>query len=38
NLLVQLGLIDPAGLPLTGAGAAAKLRDPSTPDPFFNES
>ncbi|MFT4542533.1 MAG: carboxymethylenebutenolidase [Planctomycetota bacterium] len=38
NLLVQLGLIDPAGLPLTGAGAAAKLRDPSTPDPFFSES
>ena len=23
---------------LTGAGAAAKLRDPSRPDPFFNES
>ena len=38
NLLVQLGLIDPTGLPLTGAGAAAKLRDPSRPDPFFNES
>jgi carboxymethylenebutenolidase len=38
NLLVQLGLIDPEGLPLTGAGAAAKLRDPSLPDPFFNES
>ncbi len=38
NLLVQLGLIDPAGLPLTGAGAAAKLRDASLPDPFFNES
>lgn len=38
NLLVQLGLIDPTGLPLTGAGAAAKLRRPSTPDPFFNES
>ena len=36
NLLVQLGLIDPTGLPLTGA--AAKLRDPSHPDPFFNES
>lgn len=38
NLLVQLGLIDSEGLPLTGAGAAAKLRDPSIPDPFFNES
>ena len=38
NLLVQLGLIDPEGLPLTGAGAAAKLRNPSIPDPFFNES
>lgn len=38
NMLVQLGLIDPKGLPVTGAGAAAKLRDPSLPDPFFNES
>jgi carboxymethylenebutenolidase len=38
NLLVQLGLIDPAGLPLTGAGAAAKLRDASIPDPFYGES
>ena len=38
NLLVQLGLIDPKGLPLTGAGAVAKLRDASVPDPFFNES
>lgn len=38
NVLVQLGLIDPIGLPVVGAGAAAKLRDPSTPDPFFNES
>jgi carboxymethylenebutenolidase len=35
---VQLGLIDPEGLPLTGGGAAAKLRNPSIPDPFFNES
>ena len=38
NLLVQIGLINPEGLPLTGAGAVAKLRDPSLPDPFFNES
>ena len=26
------------GLPLTGAGAVAKLRNPSIPDPFFKES
>ena len=38
NVLVQLGLIDPEGLPVTGAGAAAKLRNPSIPDPFYNES
>ena len=38
NLLVQLGLINPEGLPLTGAGAAAKLRNPSLPDPFYNEA
>ena len=38
NVLVQIGLIDPEGLPVTGAGAAAKLRDPSIPDPFYNES
>lgn len=37
NVLVQLGLIDPKGLPVTGAGAAAKLRNPSIPDPFFHE-
>ncbi len=37
NVLVQLGLIDPTGLPVTGAGAAAKLRNPSMPDPFFKE-
>jgi carboxymethylenebutenolidase len=37
NVLVQLGLLDPAGLPVTGAGAAAKLRNPSMPDPFFKE-
>ena len=34
NVLVQIGLIDPEGLPVTGSGAAAKLRDPSIPDPF----
>jgi carboxymethylenebutenolidase len=38
NVLVQIGLIDPTGLPVTGAGAAAKLRNPGLPDPFFNES
>lgn len=37
NVLVQIGLLDPTGLPLTGAGAAAKLRNPGLPDPFFNE-
>jgi carboxymethylenebutenolidase len=37
NVLVQIGLLDPTGLPVTGAGAAAKLRNPSLPDPFFNE-
>ena len=29
--------IDPKGLPLVGAGAAAKLRNPAIPDPFFGE-
>ncbi len=37
NVLVQIGLLDPTGLPVTGAGAAAKLRNPSIPDPFFKE-
>jgi carboxymethylenebutenolidase len=37
NVLVQIGLLDPKGLPVTGVGAAAKLRNPSLPDPFFNE-
>ena len=37
NVLVQLGLLDPKGLPVVGAGAAAKLKNPSLPDPFFNE-
>lgn len=36
GVLVQLGLLDPTGLPVTGAGAA-KLRNPPLPDPFFNE-
>ena len=37
SVLVQIGLLDPTDLPVTGAGAAAKLRDPALPDPFFNE-
>ncbi|MBM4127615.1 MAG: dienelactone hydrolase [Nitrospira sp.] len=37
NVLVQIGLLDPTGLPVTGVGAAAKLRNPALPDPFFNE-
>jgi carboxymethylenebutenolidase len=31
SMLVQLGLIDKAGLPVTGAEQAARLRDPSLP-------
>jgi carboxymethylenebutenolidase len=37
NVLVQIGLLDPTGLPVTGAGAAAKLRNHALPDPFFGE-
>jgi carboxymethylenebutenolidase len=37
SVLVQLGLLDPKGLPVVGAGAVAKLRNPALPDPFFNE-
>ena len=37
SVLVQIGLLDPTGLPVTGAGAAAKLRNPALPDPFFGE-
>lgn len=37
NVLVQIGLLDPTGLPVTGAGAVAKLRNHSLPDPFFQE-
>lgn len=37
SVLVQLGLLNPTGLPVTGAGAAAKLRKPHLPDPFFHE-
>jgi len=37
NVLVQIGLLDPTGLPVTGVSAAAKLRNPALPDPFFHE-
>lgn len=37
SVLVQIGLLDPTGLPVTGAGAAAKLRNPGLPDPFFHD-
>jgi carboxymethylenebutenolidase len=37
TVLVQLGLLDPTNLPVTGAGAVAKLRNPALPDPFFHE-
>jgi carboxymethylenebutenolidase len=36
-VLVQIGLLDPKGLPVVGAGGAAKLRNPSLKDPFFGE-
>lgn len=31
SLLVQIGLLDPTGLPVTGAEQAEQLRDPSRP-------
>lgn len=37
SVLMQPGLIDPTGLPVTGAGAAAKLRNPALLDPSFGE-
>lgn len=36
-VLVQLGLLNPRGLPVIGADAAAKWRNPALPDPFFNQ-
>ncbi len=38
TVLVQLGLLEPTGLPVVGAGSVAKLRDPAVPDPFFGDS
>jgi carboxymethylenebutenolidase len=37
SVLVQLGLLNPDGLPVVGSGSVAKLLQPSLPDPFFNE-
>ena len=37
SVLVPLGLLDPKGLPVVGAGAATKLRNPALPDPFFQQ-
>jgi carboxymethylenebutenolidase len=31
GVLVQVGLLDPAGLPVSGAESARKVRDPSLP-------
>jgi carboxymethylenebutenolidase len=35
TVLVQLGLLDPTGLPVVGREATAKLLDPTTPGPHF---
>ena len=35
GVLVQLGLLDPAGLPVTGAASARKVRDPKLPPRAF---
>ena len=32
SLLVQIGLLDPTGLPVCGAEAARKIADPSLPN------
>jgi carboxymethylenebutenolidase len=34
-VLVQLGLLDPAGLPVSGADSARKVLDPSLPPRVF---
>jgi carboxymethylenebutenolidase len=36
SVLVQIGLLDPAGLPVAGGSAAAKVLDPTIPDPHFS--
>ena len=35
TILVQLGLLDPAGLPVAGREAAAKVLNPAIPGPHF---
>ena len=35
TVLVQIGLLDPTGLPVAGADAAAMVVDPTTPGPHF---
>jgi carboxymethylenebutenolidase len=35
SVLVQLGLLDPAGLPVAGREAAAKILDPAIPGPHL---
>jgi carboxymethylenebutenolidase len=35
TVLVQLGMLDPTGLPVAGAQAAAKVLDPTIPGPHF---
>jgi carboxymethylenebutenolidase len=35
TVLVQLGLLEPAGLPVAGRDAAAKVLDPTIADPHF---
>jgi hypothetical protein len=34
-VLVQIGLLDPTGLPVVGAEAAAQLLDPTLRGPHF---
>ena len=38
SVLVQLGVLNPDGLPIVGSGSVAKLLQPSLPYPFFNEA
>jgi carboxymethylenebutenolidase len=35
TVLVQIGLLDPSGLPVAGRDAAAKVLDPTIPGPHF---
>lgn len=38
TVLVQIGLLDPTGLPVVGREATAQVLDPTIPGPFFPES